>query len=293
MKKLFYFIFSASTIGFTSCDYVSKPLEVQTDQGGSVDSTVVRKILLEDYTGHECGNCPTAARLITNTIIPAYGEKVIAVGVHAGFFAETGSAPFTKDFTTPAGDDYDSPTYFNISPNGNPSGMINRIHFNSTSFTHIKLPNSWATYVDSLAQLPATAGIKITCSYSASTRIANLNLESTFLSNFTGNYKLVVMLTQDSIIAPQKDYSTPSPSVVTDYVHKHVLRDMINGTWGEDIITTGSVTQGQVVNKSYSYTIPATIKNITCDDHHCHIVAYIYNVATYEVMQAEEIKVIP
>jgi hypothetical protein len=257
------------------------------------DSTVIRKILVEDYTGHECGNCPAAARVINNTLIPIYGEKVVAVAVHAGYFADIAAAPFDGDFSTPAGDAYDSPTYFNISQGGgNPAGMINRIHFNSSTLSHIKAHNSWVTYVDSLSRLPAIAGIKIICTYNTTTRVANLNLESKFLSDLTGNYKLVVLLTQDSIIAAQKDYTTPSPSIVTNYMHRHVLRDAINGTWGTDIITTGNASAGQIVNKSYSYTIPTIIKNIPCDDNHCHIVAFIYNASTYEVIQAEESKVI-
>jgi hypothetical protein len=291
MKKIILYIFSVA-IAVTSCDYVSQPLEVQTTTTGT-DSTVARKILVEDYTGHECGNCPAAAKVINNTLIPAYGEKIVALAIHAGYFAEIASAPFDGDFSTDAGDSYDSPTYFNISEGGgNPAGMISRIHFNATSLSHVKAHSSWATYVDSLSRLPASVGIRITCTYDSITRLAGINLESKFFSDLSGNYNLVVLLTQDSIIAAQKDYSIPSPYIVSNYVHRHVLRDAINGTWGATIIS-GNAAEGQIVNKFYAYTVPSTIKNIPCDDAHCHIVAFLYNTATYEVIQAEEKRIIP
>ena len=45
---------------------------------------VGRAILIEDFTGQRCVNCPTGTEII-NGIVDTYGEdNVIAVGVHSG-----------------------------------------------------------------------------------------------------------------------------------------------------------------------------------------------------------------
>ena len=293
MKKSFFILIGITSLAITSCDFVNKPLDVSVSSGGNTgDSSVVRKVLVEDYTGHECGNCPHAADEINNTLIPTYGNKVIPIAVHAGSFAEPAAVPFDGDFRTNAGDAYDSPTFFDISgPNGNPNGMINRIHYNLTTYSHVKAYSTWGQYVDSLISVPADAKISLNTTYNVSSRTASISVESKFLSNLSGNYRLCLLLTQDSIIAAQKFYY-PTTHVEPNYVHQHVLRDAINGIWGTDVITTGSATTGQIINNSYSYSIPTTIKNIPCDDNHCHIVAFIYNTSTYEVIQVEEAKVI-
>jgi thiol-disulfide isomerase/thioredoxin len=44
---------------------------------------VTRRVLLEDFTGHTCNNCPAAA-VIAEGLQTFYGEdQLILVGVHA------------------------------------------------------------------------------------------------------------------------------------------------------------------------------------------------------------------
>ena len=69
MKTLFTIIqLFCITIIVNSCDYVSNTIEPNSNNGGGnqiTDTTkVYRKVLIEDYTGHRCGNCPAAARTL-------------------------------------------------------------------------------------------------------------------------------------------------------------------------------------------------------------------------------------
>ena len=57
--------------------------------------------------------------------------------------------------------------------------------------------------------------------------------------NFTG--KLQLWIVEDNITAFQM---MPDGSRQEDYVHQHVFRAAVNGTWGEDI----KVNEGQQVN---------------------------------------------
>ena len=48
-----------------------------------------RAVLIEDFTGQNCKNCPNGTTII-NDIIKTHGEdKVIAVGIHSGPLSET------------------------------------------------------------------------------------------------------------------------------------------------------------------------------------------------------------
>ena len=53
---------------------------------------VGRAILIEDFTGQTCNNCPTGTEII-NGIVSTYGEdNVIAVGIHSGPLGFAGTA---------------------------------------------------------------------------------------------------------------------------------------------------------------------------------------------------------
>lgn len=297
MKKLFISsIVLGLVFSISSCDFVTLPEQAGTTVD-TTTTTVHRKVLLEDYTGHKCTACPPAAVTATS-IIAANGDNVIAIGVHAGFFAlltpDASANPYPTDFRTTAGNAYD--TFFGISSVGNPNGMINRKDYTPSTITHIKAYGTWATEVATELAKPAMAKLEIANTYNTGTRALNCSINSTFLyDTLTGGpYKLVVCLIQDSIISEQLNAGV----YYANYIHQHVLRDNINGTWGDNLVT-GTIVANAVINKAYTYTLPATYpaaggaSSSICDANQCYVVAYIYNDATKEVIQVEEAKLIP
>ena len=252
MKIKFVSAFAtAIVLLFSSCDFVTVPdQELLSGGPGSNDTTVtidsVRKVLLEDYTGHKCPNCPSAAATAAS-IAAANGDDVIVIGVHAGFFANpmASGTQFLRDFRTTAGTAYDG--FFGISAIGNPNGMINRKDYTSSTVVHVKNPGTWSTEVAAELTKPATAGVEIENTYNSSTRVLNCSVNSMFFyDTLTGGpYKLVVMMIQNSIISDQQDGSTYVPS----YIHEHVLRANINGTWGDNLLT-GAIVAGDLISKS-------------------------------------------
>ncbi len=308
MKKIFYLSFIIITT-VCACDYVENPYPAVNQNIGDasscdtpsfpVISTHVRKILLEDYTGHTCGNCPRAAVQL-NYCDSLYPGQIIPLAVHVGYFAEPcpphpipSGAPagsFSADYRTTVGDQYDN--IFKAAASGLPLGMINRRDFDATNLTHLKLyqSNGWANYISTFVSTPPAAEIQIITSFNSSTRKLCTAIKSEFLNNANGQYNLVVLLTQDSIVSWQVDYRY-IPDVIPNYKHKHMLRDAINSTWGDEI-ANGAVTTGQTLISRYAYNIPADFNNIPTDVNHMHVVAFIYDVATYEVLQAAEAKVI-
>lgn len=312
MKNIISLFFLLLTITIFSCDRVENPYPPVNPNAGDTSAcdtavfpnvtTHIRKVLVEDYTGHTCGNCPKAASEL-KYCDSVYSGQIIPLAVHVGYFAEpcpphalppgAPAGSFPADFRTTVGDDYN--TTFQAGLLGLPQGMINRKNFDATNYTHfVNYPShGWTNFVGTFINDPPVADIHIVNDYNASTNTVCSSIKTEFLTNLNGNYKLVVLLTQDSITAWQVDYRlTPPADIVQNYVHRHVLRDAVNSAWGDDI-ANGAVTNGQSVIKKYAYNIPADFKGIPTHTEHMHIVAYIYDAATYEVLQAEEAKVIP
>jgi len=276
------------------CDKIEAPYreEVVTPDfcsTGIDDSIVNKKVLVEDYTGHGCGNCPAAGVYLNDTLKPIYNHCLVVISVHAGFFA--GTCPndlICSSFSNPPANSFMTNyactpgntwnTFFGIS--GNPKGMVDRIDFPSGAQS--KTYNAWAPAISTELTKDAQAKIKITNTYSQSNNSVSVSVASEFLDDLSGDYKLQVVITEDSLPDWQLWYSHTPSEYVGDYMHRHVLRASLNSDWGETI-ASGSATKGMAVTKNYNLTLDNAWVTT-----HCSIVAFIYNDVTKEVVQVEE-----
>ncbi|MDD9905386.1 MAG: hypothetical protein OXT06_17595, partial [Rhodospirillaceae bacterium] len=89
-----------------------------------------KRVVIEDYTGHTCGNCPSAAVILDN-LANDYPDELIPIAVHSSNTAEQGNSfqfprpsgdKYRTDFRLPASNTYGKD--FNI--NSNPLGLVNR-----------------------------------------------------------------------------------------------------------------------------------------------------------------------
>lgn len=280
-------IASLASFSLVGCDIIEAPYTEGTvldtaicpPQNFTLNQTHTRKILLEDYTGHTCGNCPDAAET-AQSLKNTYGDQIVILAVHVGFFAEPYPAnpdnKFITDFRTTVGDDLDSE--FGPSAAGLPRGMVNR---KESSGSPVLAHTAWASVIQGIVNLAPEADVQILTNYDEETRTACADVNVELLSDFSDELKVCVFLTEDSIVDWQKDYGA-NPSDISDYVHRHALRASFNGTWGESFGTT-PYTNGDVNTFRYSLVLDEV-----WDEHHCGIVAFIYNASTLEVVQAEE-----
>lgn len=66
---------------FHSCDSVERPDRWREDPHAIVPQ---RNVLLVDFTGQRCSNCPAAADLVHSLTAGAAGARIIPVAVHGG-----------------------------------------------------------------------------------------------------------------------------------------------------------------------------------------------------------------
>lgn len=282
MKKfdLIAFIYIISSMLFMGCDQIESPYSVTPPvSGGSNDSVAIRKVLLEDYTGHQCQACPPAHDEAT-TLKGFFQDSLVIITIHAGYWTSLTPAPFSYDFKTAAGTDL----YNTLIPTGtpNPFGNVNRKVFGINRV--VEYPN-WSSKIGDLLDEAPDAKIKIVPVWNAGTRIISADINSTFLADITGDIGLSVLFTEDSILEWQK-FPLPAGNVA-NYVHRHVLRGSLNGTWG-NVIATNPAQNSEFPINLQSNAIAADIK-----PEHVSVVAILFDNATREVIQVEEKKLLP
>jgi len=277
-----------------SCDRVEFPVEATDvisgggfgdDSGVDFSDTPAQKVFIEDFTGQGCGNCPSAA-LTAASIQDGDPNNVVVLGVHAGFFATAPGNPHSGwDLSTPAGEVYDTDFGFNTA--GNPNGLVNRTEYNGAL---VVPPGSWGSAVNDFLTNNPTPSVDL----DLATVITGTTLEAIvgieILSDLTGNYNLVVAVSENNITAPQTNYLSggdpayPNP-VATDYVHKHVLRANMNGNYGSSIIVNEAAAG---INGTFIFE---TEMDPIWNSSELSVVAYLINFDTNEVVQVEEIHV--
>lgn len=182
---------------------------------------VARCVLLEDYTGQLCVNCPNAVTVI-DRIHEVYGDNVVAVGIHGGNLALSGSVS-PLGLCTAEGDEY----YRSAGSPAQPSGRVNRTGSPVTV-------DRWQPLVAREIGKTAPVLLGLSADYDETSRTVSVTVEALGIDGVDG--KLQLWLVEDNIVAPQR---MPDGSYNLEYVHDHVFRASVNGTWGEDFSLVG------------------------------------------------------
>lgn len=214
---------------------------------------VSRAVLIEDYTGQYCVNCPRATEEIER-LIEQYGDSiVIAVAIHSGPFGKSKGEP--SPLYTEVGD-----MYFNTwGMSAQPIGLIDRL-FGSTPFSY----TDWAGGVNYEVAIVPPVSFLTDIDYDAETRDASIEVQTIGLDSALVSGKLQVWLVEDSIDSFQL---MPDGSREEHYNHMHVFRASVNDPWGDAL----SVSHGQVAVKNYELKLdPAWVPE------HCSVVTFLY-----------------
>ncbi len=198
---------------------------------------VARRVLIEDFTGQRCVNCPQAS-LEIERLRQAYGaENVIAVSIHSGPLGFKGTAT-QVGLATDEGDTY----YAHWGVEYQPQGMVDR-QKGVLAYT------DWAARVHEDIGILSSVEMSVMCTYDEATREVTVTT-STMPTSGNVDGKLQLWVVEDSVQAVQlryNDVAVPSSGQVTDrdYIHHHVYRQSVNGLWGDDYHGVEGVLQQQ------------------------------------------------
>lgn len=260
-----------------SCEEIAPRLNPGSGGNNPNPTDQQRQVLVEEFTGVRCVNCPAGSDAI-QTLKGIYGDRLIAVSIHTGFFAP----PYpqsTQDFRIPEGASLLS---YLGEPLGYPTAVVNRKTFSGE--TDLQLGQSqWAGFIAEEVALAPQAQVEITKTYNPGTRALEAKINLEILENIVENdVRLSVMITEDEVTDTQL---TPA-GVTNNYLHRHVLRDMMSAYDGEPV--AGPLSEGETLTRTFNLTLPQG-----WDEGHCYIVAFLHHSGGEKsVIQAHEVKVV-
>lgn len=199
-----------------------------------------KNVVLEEYTGVNCGYCPDGHRIV-NQIAAAHPGRVFPINIHAGSYAARYKTSFGTALMNQTG------------LTGFPAGTVNRHVFSGSNTTLNRGEFSSKSDIILNQASPVNVDARGTLDYS--TRELNLTVQLYYTANSAVSTNMLnVAILQNNILGPQSGASyNPDQVEGNQYIHMHMLRHLITGQWGETINNT---TAGSFVEKTYTYTIP-------------------------------------
>ena len=241
---------------------------------------IKKNVLIEDFTGQNCVNCPAATDVIHQLQQGAAGAHIIAVGIHGGSMSySVDKLPF--GLATAIGETYNK----DWGVSSWPSGMVDR-QGGLLEFT------AWPSAAASRLQLDPAVDMQLSTAFDgnasdtqwgkAEITVKLSELQAGALENAYVN----VWITEGNIVARQ----TKPEGSDNAYVHQHVLRDVLTPAYGEKVMSQDA--EG-MATCTFSYDIPKTYgRSSKTDVPNMTVVAFVTKGEKGEVMQAEEARIV-
>lgn len=210
-----------------------------------------RNALIEEYTGVNCQYCPLGHKA-TDLTVEAFPGRVFAINIHQGTFASR--------FTTQWGNALASQAEIT----GYPSSTLSRHAFFGNS-VHIDPGQAYSCAAEVLA-MDAPVNVAATVDIDPQSRLMVVKVEAYYTADANGSTNMLnVALVQNNVMGYQAGASSyyPENMVNGEYQHKHILRDLLTGQWGDTIRQT---TAGSFFTKEYAYVIPQQIGDLAIPD---------------------------
>jgi thiol-disulfide isomerase/thioredoxin len=240
--------FSSNVVGSfnVQADYLgvlSEPLIISFQDGSEIN--FVKRVLIEDYTGTWCGNCPRVAHAIE--LAKEQSSEIVSVAIH-----RSSSNPADANYDPYNFDSSELESYLMMS--GYPKALLNRL----TRWQPLEQNN--ITQVINLTQGEnPKLGLAMTTEVTNST--INLDVNVKFSKDFEG-LNLVVYILENGLIYDQVNYTAfyGGFPYLYNFQHDHTLRSCLTPLFGQPIANSDT-TVGKTYSKTYSLPIPSNIVN--------------------------------
>lgn len=285
MKKYIAILSLVALFVLPACEEIGPAINLGKNANAVSDTTYVetpvataetKNVLIEEFTGVRCPNCPQGHDKI-NTIKSNNPGKIVSVSLHP---INSLGYPYSfsaQDFTSPK-----AQTLFDyLGQIGlEPAAGIDRTLF-SGELKVLLDRSKWETRVNQQLPLTTPVNIAIDKQYDSTNRELTIIAELHYTQQVTEDNKLTVMLTESKIVSAQLD----GTDIDTFYVHNDVMRDVITETQGD--LLSATLEPGRVFRKVYKKILDAAWK-----PENMHIVAYVHESGNVKkVYQVREVNV--
>ncbi len=280
-SSYFLTIFFISVFFVSACCIEEIGPDVQLTDDAIIDTTFIaavetpddKVVLIEEFTGLACPNCPAGTNVIEQIMADNPG-RVIPIAYVEGALAE--HADQNENYITTDGD---AVAAFLGGTSQWPSGGVDRDSFTSQIITGY---GQWNTRVDT--RLLETSPVNIDITFTLMTAdtlkiLVDLRLTEVVVEEM----KVSIGITESHIIDVQDSVGFDIP----DYEHNHIFRDMVTSSNGETLVAPNGVYEaGRVFQKAFKTKLGDTwtYENLT-------VIAFVHSATLKEVIQAAEIEV--
>ena len=232
-----------------------------------------KNVVLEEFTGIHCVYCPDGHR-IAQQLQDNHPGDVVLINVHTGSFAAPN--PGEPDFRTTFGSSLATQSQLA----GYPSGTVNRHYFGysqsgSPSGATALNRNQWTTAANTILGETSYCNVALEAAVDVQTREMVVDVEVYYTSNSPVSSNFInVALLQNNVEGPQVGSANNPDQVLPNgnYNHMHMLRHLLTGQWGDEVTTT---TQGTLIQRQYTYTLPTDINGVPLELGNLEIAAFV------------------
>lgn len=259
--KSFIFALIAATVLFAACDVIP-----ENDRLGKVEKEESgRRVLLMEFTGWRCVNCPEAAK-IAHDLLASIPNNLVVVAMHPTGHGFTTPENTANALSTTEAMDYLT-AYGGSGATGFPIGVVNGVKFGTD---YLQGRDKWTSLIlDEIKKAPVYS---IDLSYTKTSQHQVVAKVTPIDTTANSNVSLQMWLLESNIVAPQIGGGNT-------YVHNHVFRKGLNALWGDEL---GNVTAE--MEKTYSFDVES---RYVVDN--CSVVAVLIDTETKEVLQVAEV----
>lgn len=232
---------------FSSCVEIGPAIDLTGET--TTDTTYVatqietpqeKNVLLEEFTGVRCVNCPQGHELLDN-LENQHGERFLAVSNHSEFLAE----PYDGDQDLRVADaqafeDLLGPIA------AKPSASVDRKLFSGET-SLVYFTQKWANYVNQQLSQTTPVNIHIEAEFDNAARNLDVIITLHYTAEELQDNKLTVLLLEDSILTSQIGQGSV---IDTAYVQNRVLRKSLTSTNGVALNVPKEA--GRVIVKSFT-----------------------------------------
>lgn len=243
-------------------------------------SPQLKNVLIEDFTGVRCPNCPDAQTKAKAYAAANPGRVILT----ANYTSEPNSLtrPYNFGSNLDMRTKYATDLYTLLGKsNGLPSGAVDRVLYPGETGTLIQNSDNWSGYGNQRLALTPSFNLDIQNTYDGGSRTLKVRITAEATKFLNDTVSLTVSLVENKLIAPQETRT----DIDTNYEHEHVLRALLTSFQGKELKQPYQA--GTTYIKEFRFVLPAGWK-----EENIYTVAYIHRSGSgYEVHQVQQKKI--
>lgn len=239
-------------------DLTSNTIQIKVENPVVATDSFVNRVLVEEYSGTWCGNCP---RILYGTdLLKQQTDKEVSVQIHLfngdPFISSQGNSLATS-----------------LGVSGVPTGKINRtINWDGPQYQNVS---------QVISEIKSSSAVGLAINSTVTSGNINLNVVLGYANN-TIQSKLVVYVVEDNLFHSQANYSSNlygGLSSIPNFEYDGVLRSVVSNSAG-DVITVS----GKQAQKQYTFAVPSNVSKVS----NAKIVAFLIDATTNTVLNVRQ-----